>query len=284
MKKFITLFSAALLSGQVMADPLEWTYIQDFTLDGNVTNSFETIMVGKIHDNQFHMSKQNDPDVSNTVGFIEPTNVNEIGSGAIPRITMTTGSAQASYKFLGARTDTNQYQGVWYDNAGNSGDWLLKPVHTIPTPTNDLPVSSITASTEYSATYGAAKAIDGVLGNNSANVWFSNVNDANPSVTLDMGSSIFVSHYQWSRGYCTSQGWLPGSWTVQGSNDNSTWTTIDTVLDEQADNYPNTSCHSFPVMEAISTPDNYRYYKINFSASSQSTLLGVAVAEIKLWN
>lgn len=288
MKK--TLCFAAFLStvaAPVMADPVEWKYTIDTTLDGNVVNEFQATLQGTIHSNQFHLVNKDTPDDGNIIGKIEPTAVTEIGSGTAPRLTMTFSNASETVYYLGRKTDENQYQGVWYGANNTSGDFLLEPTTVNADPTTKQTIVAVTPSSEgYGAAYGAPKAIDGIFGNNSTNVWFSGVNDTAPSLTLDMGASINITHYQLSRGYCASaNGWMAVTWTVEGSNDNSNWTTIDTVLDDQSANYPSaTACTQFGPMEQIDVPDNYRYYKITFTSTTLDTIAGVSIGEIELWN
>jgi hypothetical protein len=286
MKKNICIVAVlSALSATASADPVNWTFSTDSTLDGNIVAENEKVVGGVMHGNQFHMYDPNSPEHWLAIGKIEPQANQELNSGTSPRISFQSADSTSSYHYLGFKTGDDQYQGTWYGPNGTSGDFMLKPAYVPQPPTTELPVSVATASTEgYGAAYGAAKTIDGVLGSNTTNVWFSSYSEVNPKLTMDMGSSIQVTHYELSRGYCSSQGWLAGTWIVEGSNDNSSWTTIDSVLDDQADNYPQTSCNSFGPMEAVDNPDTYRYYRFTFTASSQSSSPGVSIGELKLWN
>ncbi|MFT4927003.1 MAG: hypothetical protein ACI8WB_003103 [Phenylobacterium sp.] len=286
MKKNICLLAVlSALTAPVMADNVDWILNTDNTRDGDITGAADLILEGKIHSNHFNFVDPSAPELWQATGQIEATSATEIGSGTTPRINFVVSTPTETTQYLGSLTDTNQYQGSWFGPDGASGDFLLKPASTTPPPpTNDLLVSAVTASTEGYAGYGAAKTIDGILGSNTTNVWFSAHADATPSLTMDMGSSIQAYYYQLSRGYCNAQGWLFGTWLVKGSNDNSSWTTIDSELTDQADKYPTTSCNSFGEYYLIDTPGNYRYYKFEFTASSQSSSAGVSVGELKLWN
>jgi hypothetical protein len=78
----------------------------------------------------------------------------------------------------------------------------------------------------------------------------------------------------------------PKPLTVEGSNDNANWTTIDTVATDQSDNYPKESCAQFGDLESIDNPNAYRYYKFNFIAAPNTSQNqhDVAIREIKLLN
>ena len=64
-------------------------------------------------------------------------------------------------------------------------------------------------------------------------------------------------------------------WTLQGSNDNSSWTTIDTVTGQTG--WTNWQTRYFKV----DTPGSYRYYKLVVSANNGATDY-VSIAEIQL--
>lgn len=280
------------LSGTAMAAPKQWALVSDSVLDGNIdtVNNFQATMEGRIFMNQFSLVNADWPEGGHLIGKIEPVSIAEIGTGSKPRVTMTMSSPTTTLYYLGSQTDVDQYQGVWYSADGESGDFLISPVTQVSEPTVSLSISSATASTEMMSPhdYGASKAIDGVLGDNSTNVWFSLTNDDTPTLTLDMGASVQATHYRLSRGYCANAPgqvqWLAVTWTVEGSNDGATWTTIDTELTDQSADYPQNSCNQWGPFKAIDVPDNYRYYRFNLRDKPEYTGNGVAIAEIELWN
>lgn len=85
------------------------------------------------------------------------------------------------------------------------------------------------SSSDYSATYNAAKAFDG----NNANYWYSATGSSLPQwIKYDVGSSV-RGRYLELRPYTVSSGSnivadasSPKTFTLQGSDDNSTWTTL----------------------------------------------------------
>lgn len=66
----------------------------------------------------------------------------------------------------------------------------------------------------------------------------------------------------------------PKTWTLAGSNDNSIWTTVDTV----------SSSTGWGINEeryfTVDTPGYYRYYKLNLTATVDSTYYGIAEIEL----
>ena len=68
----------------------------------------------------------------------------------------------------------------------------------------------------------------------------------------------------------------PKDWTFQGSNDGSTWTTLDTQSSQAFVNRNHANTYN------IGTPAAYRYYQINVTANNGDTSL--AIGELGLWS
>ena len=69
----------------------------------------------------------------------------------------------------------------------------------------------------------------------------------------------------------------PKDWQFQGSNDGSTWTTLDTQSNQAFVDRFQTNIYS------IASPASYRYYQLNVTANNGSTLF-VEPAELGLWS
>jgi len=72
-----------------------------------------------------------------------------------------------------------------------------------------------------------------------------------------------------------SSGRDPKSWTVQGSNDGSTWSTLDTQTDQLSGATRQTT-YSY----TVATPGAYSYYRLNITANNGDSLLQLADWEL----
>lgn len=147
---------------------------------------------------------------------------------------------------------------------------------------NVTPINTATASSFWNID-PPSDAIDGQLGNN-VYAWISSNVDPAPWLKLDTSNAITATHYRFSRGYCNAEAYFAGSWTVYGSNDNLSWTSIDTVPDQSAYFPIATACTKFGPTYQIENPGSYQYYKFDFTASPLSSTTGVSVGEIQLLN
>lgn len=117
---------------------------------------------------------------------------------------------------------------------------------------------TFSASAEYSAPYSAGKAFD----DDSGTWWLSNA--ALPQqIKCDFGTGTVIGKYT-----VTAPGVdrvrNPGSWTFEGSNDNSNWDVLDT---QSAIDLNLGETQTF----VISNTSPYRYYQLNISARYGST-------------
>lgn len=119
-------------------------------------------------------------------------------------------------------------------------------------------VGTMSASTE-AAGWTAAKLIDGAIGNTSADSWSANA--AVPAwVKSDLGTAKTVTTYRVIARTSTGATSCPSAWTLEGSNDNSAWTTLDTQSGLTW------SSGQERVFTAAS-PGSYRYYRLSITAA-----------------
>jgi hypothetical protein len=124
-------------------------------------------------------------------------------------------------------------------------------------------VRLITASAENAPLEGKDKANDGM----ASTKW--SVNTTTGSLTYKFAIGVRMSGYR-----ITTAGDTPNrdpkTWTVQGSNDGSTWTTVHTVTNNAwTDRYEEQSF-------VITSPNYYLYYKLDITANWGDTKLQLA--------
>jgi hypothetical protein len=94
-----------------------------------------------------------------------------------------------------------------------------------------------------------------------ANYYGPNPNVVIISSSIDMGQALTITSYNMLGAYLDTDGWYrkgdgsPKNWTLYGSNNNSTWTTIDSITNASL-TYTAYSNYS------IGSPASYRYYKL----------------------
>ncbi len=99
-----------------------------------------------------------------------------------------------------------------------------------------------------SSAWGADPATDAIDGNFGSNVytWISSNVDPAPWLQLEMTTPTTITHYHFSRGYCSAEAYFAGSWTISGSNDTTNWTQIEVVAADQSAFFPKaTACTEF---------------------------------------
>jgi fibronectin type 3 domain-containing protein len=123
-------------------------------------------------------------------------------------------------------------------------------------------------------TEGSDKAIDG----NVNTKWFSGGGSSSGWLQIDLGAGNAQALVRYD---ITSANDVPGrdpkNWQFQGSNDGSTWTTLDTRFGETFDSRFLTKQY------ALSTPTAYRYYRLNVVSNfSGDNADGIQLAELAL--
>jgi len=136
-----------------------------------------------------------------------------------------------------------------YSNAFTPGSPTANLVPDMTSST--APSGVVTASGEVNSAVAAWKAFDRDI----STVW----SDANPLTAwlrYDFGTAVTVGSYTLTIG--NDQ---PKSWRLRGSNDASSWITLDTVVDNPFD-----GVQTEPLPFTIDTPGSYRYYEIAIDA------------------
>ena len=129
--------------------------------------------------------------------------------------------------------------------------------------TNSTPSPYVaSASTEFSATFAAYKAFhrgvstsDYWLGTNSGVDW----------LKLDVGSgnSFILNNYSIQVNTIPEPNRAPKNWTMEGSNDNSSWTTLDTQTNQTS--WSSGEVRNFQTTSVVTA---YRYFRLNITANN----------------
>ncbi|MBN2662168.1 MAG: discoidin domain-containing protein [Bacteroidales bacterium] len=189
-------------------------------------------------------------------------------------------SINISYIIDGGATVTNNY--AVNIPAGSSDIVTISPI-TIPNGldmSNNLAASGIASASSSYAGNSAAAAFD----NNITTTGWAN-NNSLPSwlqVDLGAGNEQAVNAY---RVYCSStqtpgswnnEQYNPGTWQFQGSNDGSSWTTLDSKV------YGNILMNEWKVFTFDNTIP-FRYFRINITNAEGSTNY-IRITELQMFN
>lgn len=143
---------------------------------------------------------------------------------------------------------------------------------------NNAPVPFVaSASTEYGMGLDAFDAFEGNVG--IGQYWLTSAGNPTGWLKIDMGSgNTFVIHqYEIQVNSVPEPNRAPKDWTLQGSNNDSDWTTIDTVAGETA--WGNAEKRLFSC-DDVSTA--YRYFKVVVTANNGDANY-LQIAELFLW-
>ncbi len=112
--------------------------------------------------------------------------------------------------------------------------------------------------------------------NNESTAWFSLVApSASPQwISYEFPSPIVIDRYSWRTGNSTAQ--RPNNWLFEGSNDNITWTTLET---KTASAPAINTYYTSPILGNVTA---YKYYRIYVSATVSATWEAV-IANIRLF-
>src|SRR5450432_766822 len=100
---------------------------------------------------------------------------------------------------------------------------------------------------------------DGWAGSNNGFDW----------LEIDLGSAQLLGSYSISK--IPTQGYIPYAWTMEGSNDGSTWTVVDTRSGENAWLPSETRTYTCAVHTTA-----YRYFRVNITVSSGAPYVMIA--------
>ena len=157
------------------------------------------------------------------------------------------------------------------------------------TPTNQLAAAAapVTASSSDLTGSGTASASSAYSGNPASAAFDNNTttsgwgnNNAMPSwLEYDLGSAQVATSYTLLRSSLQTGGWSsnsysPSAWTFQGSNDGSTWTTLDTQTGQIIYLDAAKATYSF------SNSTAYRYYRIYITAAVSGGWANITEMEI----
>ena len=150
-------------------------------------------------------------------------------------------------------------------------DWLrfeIPGTPEIPVMTSASAPSGVASEESYysSTSYQAWCAMGG---NGAAVGWLSAISHMPTWIKYDFGSGKTITKYSltpwWVDPY---PGRTPGTWKLQGSNDDSGWTD----LDSQTNWRPNLT--TLPVF-TVASPGNYRYYRLYITANNGDSYTGL---------
>jgi len=110
--------------------------------------------------------------------------------------------------------------------------------------------------------------------------WLSNSGTTTGWLRLKFPTAVVVNCYIITARYYdnVSAGWrYPSTWTFEGSNDGSSWTVLDTRIDQT---FYNGSTREF----YFNNSSSFLYYRINITVSAGTTDAYVAIGELRLFN
>jgi hypothetical protein len=196
-------------------------------------------------------------------------------------------------------SNTTAYRYYRWNVTSSSGTYVIIGeavlIGLVASPTPPPPTSATligngvtnTGTASASSTLGdgrtAAKAFDGKTDDGTW-CWHSN-SDAPPHwLTYDFGSGVTktITSYWLMRRPSSGENYTPTAWNFQGSNDNSSWTTLDTKSGITLPQWPvdgNTNTQeSLFAKYTISNTTAYRYYRWYFTATTTSSYCVVGEA------
>ena len=125
----------------------------------------------------------------------------------------------------------------------------------IPTMTSNTAPSGTASASSVSSYYPGDVAYYAMNGGTAG--WLSNVSDSSPTLTYQFATGVTIGNYQVGSGTSSAVTVAgPHSWTLQGSNDGSTWTTLDTQSGQSWVGVGATKIY------AIASPGSYTYYRL----------------------
>ena len=124
LKKSLT--TAAVLASislsATASNNVTWQIKVDEVNDGVIDNQVQLVDKSvRIANGHFYFDHQSNPNV--VKGWLEPTNIPEIGSGTTSRIEFVVQGPSGSYRYLGAHIGGSKYRGAWFGPNGRAGDF-----------------------------------------------------------------------------------------------------------------------------------------------------------------
>jgi hypothetical protein len=146
---------------------------------------------------------------------------------------------------------------------------------TIATPAmtaNNAPSTFVAAASSAIGAFQPYLAFDRNY-NSASNYWNSSSNTGWISIDFGNGNSTIIDGYT-IYGY-NIQAFNPRNWTFEGSNDNSSWTVLQTVTSATA--IPSSGTYS---VTSIGNTTAYRYYRVNITANGGQTTITIVELEL----
>ena len=161
----------------------------------------------------------------------------------------------------------------------SGGDTSLGPAATlVPTmSSNSAPSGVASASTEFSSTYAAWKALNGTYAD-ASDSWASSAGNTSGWLRYQFADATVVSCYAIRTRNAGIAGDVsaPKTWTFEGSDDGTNWTTLDTQTNVTAWDGLAAVRSFFSFVNTTA----YAYYRLNISSSNGSSF--VCVGELEL--
>jgi hypothetical protein len=193
------------------------------------------------------------------------TNLNTLGTALSIKNGATTVAFFDTTGFLGIGTISPA--GV-IDLKETLGTTLVSPVNMT---TNSAPSPYVAAaSTEINGSNQAFMAFDG----SDSTKWLANTSTGTLSIDLGSGNAVAAVNYRITGLVSGQETRSPKSWTLQGSNDNTNWTTLDTQTNVAAWSAVEVRSYNFTNATA------YRYYRLNITANQGDSLVGVVALRV----
>lgn len=148
-----------------------------------------------------------------------------------------------------------------YDEGSGNPD--IAP-HDLTTSSSHSPF--VVTDSSHGSSYDGFHAFDGQF-NNAFKFWSSS---AGPTQTLELDTGQSVTLFTYHLVCATTANRAPNTWTVQGSNDGSSWTTVDTVSGESG-----WTTQERRMYDCDTTTTPYRYFKIVVTAINGGSVVEI---------
>ena len=129
----------------------------------------------------------------------------------------------------------------------------------------------VSASSEFNAGYAAWRAFDHLSGSGGSNAWA--CTGTTGWLKIFIGTACVVTSYTLTAS-ADSQTMMARDWTLQGSNNDATWTIIHSTTNQTGWSAAEMRTYT------ITSPENYSYYKLDITANNGDT--SIIVGELEL--
>jgi hypothetical protein len=148
----------------------------------------------------------------------------------------------------------------------------------VPIMTGDSTPSGVASASSYHGTQYAWKAFAAKVSSDSTGTWLSNLTTTGWLSYQFPTAQTITSYAIMPYGYDVWPDRVPTAWTLEGSNDGSGWTTLDTQT-VTTDFWSRGHFKRF----AVATPGSYTYYRVNISANGgDPQYVGIANLQLEV--